>query len=552
MLKYKEKLKLVDYHVESRFLRLTTEDGYDFAFMPEGFKPEASWRYDNRLKRHNIIIASDLDNCAERSLWSRGRVAFAQRVYDHEGAHSLFTDRDNDLMKSLMEKAKIPFHLWNLMEDARIEAAWRKTFRRRFGWLRYLKLIDEGILHPILKALKDDGKPDPAIRLFLDCTRMENSHRNMAEWVRRDKDPKIQFEGKGEAKYGRRDLVRWYYRRSIYSYKTEEIISIVESWIKTFPETGGPGPEGAGGLKPGEGFAGPHGTDRPTPGAEGSGAMPKEAEDADGEEHTPIEDTIARNSGATESSKKDLTKDPPRPDLDPHERDEDKKLVIPENEYFSHRELRKIDTNRADALIRLFEKFLEGGEGIVTSRNPTNKIDFNKFMRGADDIYLRKGDDPYGVKKISFIMDCSSSMSGVIGDGCYLAYVLNELSRSRKIECKNMILSGGNYHRVPMPFDSRILNHLKAPGGIEGFANTMRRNAAELVSSDLTIFFTDGRITDEHIKKEEWHQKGVYTIGLYVGKPEMSEVLHEWFDSVLVRDEIENIADSLVQIIKRQ
>lgn len=555
MLKYKEKIKLVDYHIESRFLRLTTHEGYDFAFMPEGFKPEASWRYDDSLHRHNIIMATDLDKCADKKLWTRGKVTFVQRVYDHEGAHSLFTDRDHRRMLKLQEAAKIPFHLWNLMEDARIEAKWRKTFRRRFGWLRYLNLIDEGEPHPILVLLKATGQPEPAIRLFLDCTRMENSPRMMEDWVKRDKDPKIQFEGAGDPKYGRRSLIRWYYRRAIYSYKTEEIIPLVQSWLKTFPETGGSGGEGIGGLVPGEGFAGPHGTDRPDPGEAskpGAGAMPEDAEDADGTKHEEIEETVARSSGASESSKVEFKKDPPRPDFDPKERHDDKKLDIPDNHFFQKHALRKLDTKKADDLIRLFEKFLEGGEGIVTSRNPTNKIDFNKFMRGADDIYLRKGDDPYGVKEISFIMDCSGSMSGIIHQGCYLAYVLNELVRRRKINCKHMIVSGGDHFKLPMPFDARLLEHLYTPGGIEGFANTMRRNEAELVTSDLTIFFTDGLITDEHIKKEEWHRKGVYTIGLYVGNPSMSETLHQWFDSVLVRNEIENIADSLVQLIKRQ
>jgi hypothetical protein len=550
MLNYREKTRLVDYHIESRFMRLTTVDGYDLAFMPEGFKPEASWRYDNRISRHNIVIASDLDKCAERTLWSRGKMAFVQRVYDHEGAHSLFTNRANERMATLQKDAKIPFHLWNLMEDARIEAKWRRMFRRRFGWLRYLKLIDEMKGDPALEAIKAEGKPQPAVRLFLDCTRMENSPKLMEDWVKKDPDPKMQFEGAGDPKYGRRNLIRWYYRRAIHAAGTEEIIPIVQSWIKTFPETGGGGAEGSGGLAPGEGFAGPHGTDLPDPQDPGDGAMPEGAEAADGSEHKEIEETVARTSGASPSGGH-LKKDPPRPDLKVQDH-KDKKLVLPLNEFFGHK-IRTIDTKKADGLIRLFEKFLEGGEGVITSRNPTNKIDFNKFMRGADDIYLRKGDDPYGVKEISFVLDCSGSMSGVAEQGCYLAYVLNELVRMRKIECKNMILSGGNYAKVPMPFDPRILNHLHTPGGFEGFANTMRSNEAELVNSDLTIFFTDGEITDEHIRKEEWHRKGVYTIGLYVGEPgARSDKLHKWFDSVLVRNEIENIADSLIQIIKRQ
>jgi hypothetical protein len=79
----------------------------------------------------------------------------------------------------------------------------------------------------------------------------------------------------------------------------------------------------------------------------------------------------------------------------------------------------------------------------------------------------------------------------------------------------------------------------------------MRAHEKELVATDLTIFFTDGNITDEHIVKADWHRKGVYTIGLFVGEPERSKSLHRWFDSVLVRNDIESVADSLIQLIKR-
>lgn len=551
MLSYKEKIHLVDYHISSRFSRLTTEEGYDFAFMPKEHKPEASWRYDNARHRHNLILNENLDELAERKLTRIGRLSFTERIYDHEGAHSLFTDRDNKKLNVLQEKAKIPFHLWNLLEDSRIEAMWRKTFKRRFGWSRYLKTVDEEPLHPLLAAMKAAGAPMPAIKLYLDCIRMENGSRALKNWVGKDKDPKIAYEGKGKPKFGRRSLIRWYYRQALRAPDTASLIRIIESWIKTFPETAGGGPEGSGAVGAGSG-SGPHGTDMMNPkegDKPGAGAMPKEAKDADGTPHEEIKETVASMSVASESAKEPFeAAKVTRPDTDTAS----KVIELPNNEFFyKERELRQLDTKRADELIRLFAKFLEGGEGIVTSRNPTNRIDFNKFMRGADDIYLRKGDDPMGVKKISFIFDASGSMGGVAEEGCYLAYVLNELVRQRKIECRNMILSGGNYFKLPMPFDPRLLNHLHTPGGIEGFANTMRRNEKELVESDMTIFFTDGDITDEHISKEHWHRKGVYTIGLYVGAPEKSSSLHRWFDSVLVRNDIESIADSLIQLVKR-
>jgi hypothetical protein len=541
-----QKHRLVNYHIESRRRRLTTREGYDFAFVPPGADPEtAKWRYDQHLRRHNIIFNSALDSHADRDgLTYYDKSLFTQRVYDHEGAHSLFTTRDNKLLGDLQAKWKVPFHLWNLFEDSRIEANWRKKFGRRFKWLRYLLTVDE---EPVIPApipapeTKEEPKPISAIRLYLDCIRMENSPTKLNAWVEKDKDPEILFEGKGKRRYRRRNLVRWYYRQAIRKHKTENLLSLIASWIKTFPETSG---EGEGVILI---------LDMPNPEKkEGEGAeaaMPKEAEDADGSKHKPIHVTIklSGSGGGSEDSS-----ETPMPAKVKYVDDkESKKVEIPVSKFFSKNPVREMNFKRGENLIRLFEKFLEGGEGIVTSRNPTGRIDMRRFLRGAEDIYLRKGDDPYGVKKISFILDCSGSMSHAIEDGVYLAFVLNELVRRRKIECQKMIVCGGSNQAVPMPFNPEILRHLMAPGSIEGFAHAMREHEKDLLASDLTIFFTDGDITDEHIKKADWHRKGVYTIGLFVGDPSRSAALHTWFDSVLVRNSIESVADSLIQLIKR-
>lgn len=538
-----QKRRLVDYHIESRFTRLTTPEGYDFAFVPEGTEPEsAMWRYDKDLKRHNIVINSALEKLIDRSSRFGDQFVFAQRVYDHEGGHSLFTDRDNAKLGELQRKAKIPFHLWNLFEDARIEACWRRKFGRRFNWLRYLLLIDEEPKIPTLFSPKgEEGAPQSAIRLFLDCIRMENSPRKLMDWVALDKDPKIAYEGKGKPCYGRRSLIKWYYRRAIRGRDTANLLPMIVSWIKTFPETAPPGCAGSEMIicdMPGEGSG---------------GGMPKGAQDADGSKHKEIKKTIVAISGSGAGA--DAPKEAPKPAREEDEERRHKgesKKVVPISRFFTEKRQRKMNYKRGDNLIRLFEKFLEGGEGMTTSRNPTGKIDMRRFLRGAEDIYLRKGDDPYGVKRISFIMDCSGSMARAIEDGVYLAYVLNELVRRRKIECHKMIVCGGSNQAVPMPFHPDILAHIHAPGAIEGFARAMREHEKDLLASDLTIFFTDGNITDEHIKKAEWHRKGVYTIGLFVGEPERSSTLHQWFDSVLVRNNIESVADSLVQLIKRQ
>lgn len=540
MLDLKSKKRLVDYHIAMRRTKLTTADGYDLAFVPAEIPPpSAQWRYDNHRKRHNIIINNALDEIMDRpDLKPWEKLLCCYRVYDHEGGHSLYTERDNVKLKELAKKWKIPFHLWNVFEDARIEQKWRLEFRSRFNWERFFLYADE---EP--PSLREPGEPMNAIALFLDCIHMENSYLKARKWLAADKDPKILYRGKGKKAYGRRYLVHWFYKKAISSYGTEALPMWISYWLETFPETRGME------ICIGE----IHGGDLTF--EPGSGEMPGEAQDADGSEHKEIPETIKPFSGTGGGPKGSPTKKVAETSEEYHHKGESKviePMVLPSYPYFfaSDRQ-RTVDFAKADRLIRLFEKFLEGGEGTISSRAPSGKIDFRKFMRGADDIYIRKGEDPYGVKSISFIMDASGSMARACEEGVYLAYVLNELTKRRKIECKQMILSGGPNFSVPMPFDPRILNHLITPGGTEGFVRAMKEHEKELVQTDMTIFFTDGNITDEHIVKEHWHRRGVYTVGLFTGDPSRSSQLHQWFDSVLVRNDIEAVADSLVQIIKR-
>lgn len=537
MLTEYQKNRLTYYHILSQRVRLTTEEGYDFAFMPRGRDPLSGfWRYDNKRHRHNLVVNEAVDELATKAATPYLRLMFAARVYDHEGAHSLFTDRDNPKLVKEQARFGIPFHLWNLFEDARIEAAWRRRFKRRFRWLSYQIL--NGTLKSKSVALL---APESATDLFLDCIRIENSYQMATDWVKSDPNPKVLFQGEGKKLYGRRYLILWFYRRAIKALDTMALLPWILAWVKTFPETGSTGGSSRGTGIPGVGED-----------IAAGGEMPADARDADGNPHVPCKETIS-SSGTGAGT--DATVAPKAS----REEEEIREITtasvpppeIPKTMFFTPVAQRVMDTRKADRLIRSFEKFLTGGTAPVTTRNPGGRINMRQVIRQSPEIYQVADDDPLGVKKISFIMDCSGSMSRAIEDGVYLAYVLNQLVRKRKIECKNMILSGGKVQTIPMPFDYRILDYIQAPGHFEGFVRAMTENEAELISSDMTIFFTDGNITDEHIVKADWHRKGVYSVGLFVGNPERSSTLHKWFDSVLVRHDIESVADSLLQLIKR-
>jgi hypothetical protein len=187
----------------------------------------------------------------------------------------------DDMLKRLAA-AKVPFFILNLFEDARIEARWRQRFKRRFNWLRYELLMDEEPVIPtIFDAKGKEPGPKSAIGLFLDCIRMENSYAKLRAWVAKDKDPKVAYRGEGAAKYGRRQLIMWFYRRAIHCRDTLKLLPIMQAWCLTFPETAAPDCSDIVLIM----------IDMPM---EGSGCgMPDNAEDADGAKHKEIKETIS-------------------------------------------------------------------------------------------------------------------------------------------------------------------------------------------------------------------------------------------------------------------
>jgi hypothetical protein len=494
MLEEKIKTAVFDRDMAMRRKKFVGPEPIDLRFIS---KPTtAYWKFKDG--QHIIRISDQCDAIYREGkppMSKRQKRRFYIKVLEHERCHGEYTPRGSDLGETIT-KSGISKQLWNMFEDARIEHKWRSK-HGKFQWMLTCGLT---------------GHKNPSA-LFMDCKHLENARKPLREWLLSDEAEPATCNWDGdETKVVRtRVAVHQYFRMAIKAKTTEALFPILKSWIKTFPSEGG-----------GISIPGFFIEDIDSPADTGD-------DDEDGEPNPE-----------------------PVPDIDAST---DKEVELPDSNYISKEKVTEIDHDRAERLVRLFARWLRHGERHVMTSTPTPHLNMRRYVEGRSKFYRRRADDPLGVKSAVIIYDTSGSMAVVNKDGVYFLYIINALVKRGLLRCRELILSGGKPLALKLPLDPRIIEHIQCPGAHEGFANTMDKYRADLIETDLTLFFTDGHITDRAIDRAQWHEQGVYSIGMYVTDDpdlavERSREMEQYFDSVLVRQSIEGIADSLIQILK--
>ena len=108
--------------------------------------PTACWSWENIGKRskcmgHKIQIGTRLNKVCNADTASNERKfkKFVEAVIRHETEHGIQTVRDTKPLTDMLARNKLPFRLWNLFEDCRIEyaSATRTDGDGAFRWTNY-------------------------------------------------------------------------------------------------------------------------------------------------------------------------------------------------------------------------------------------------------------------------------------------------------------------------------------------------------------------------------------------------------------------------------
>jgi hypothetical protein len=174
----------------------------------------------------------------------------------------------------------------------------------------------------------------------------------------------------------------------------------------------------------------------------------------------------------------------------------------------------------------------------IRTDKPGRRIDLHRII--ADDyrcFITRQPGVLIGKPDVCMIVDCSGSMNGEpAAAGRHLIGVLSELTRRGRIN-GHVILSkasgrGDTFccQRFKLPMRPDDIARIPADGSAERLESSIRINEDLVRTSDITVIYTDGDITDSPIDKSGLHRKGIFTYGLYVGDITSIKSLNRYVD----------------------
>lgn len=469
----------------------------------------ACWVFDPSVG-HRIFVGDSCLDRARTDLSEAQRREYVSKFAHHERGHAMYTVRDRARVERWLSDADVPFGLYNLVEDARIENRYVResaaTFT--FDWTRY---------EPV-EARSLTSTPGTCTAAHV----VQCAFFNM-----------IQTEGDI-------DLVKglyppeWagvvkeaiaFHEAAVAASDSREAIEVAARMLKAHPQLR-QAAAGRCGLALGMSMQGP----------EGAASLAEFLRDEN--DSKPIEApgrSPTRSRGRSRSSNQDTSAD----------------LLSPTP-------VHALDTARIG---RLADRLC----GLSTRRDPVadvgtspgSRVSMRHALRGQARWHVRaEPARPRRVRRLLLVGDVSGSMQGApIQALALLTAALSEAQR-RGLLCGDVVLSTthpngrSRWQHRPLPWTldeaARIVPH-----DSEGLTQTLRHHDHLVEAADLVIVLTDGHIGGASIPHAQYRRRGKCVVGAYVIEdgvdPEgVIEKLSEHFDRLLVRGSVENLVNALV------
>ena len=430
----------------------------------------ACWEWDTTRApaRHRIHLGEDFrDVVKDRDVRENDRqmIAFAKSLLRHEACHALYTTKDTSEVARLLAAEKIPFRLWNLFEDARIEHVQRLATKKGNRWDRFRWWV----WTPSPEATDNPGT------FFWSLVNREAS-----SW--KTFTPAMP---KWEGKFGVNHKIGRFYRRAIEANDLPVMIQVLKDWIKEFPEPLSDMPRGSGTIG---GEADPNGdvTDSEKGGAGAS-------------EGDPDHDVKANPDAPTDEELRAID----------HYKD-----TYEGQPWARHTRVKgQVARNAAGKMESLMQN---AGFRPVRTATSGSRLHIPTAITGEANAF-RRNTVSKGRRKVVFLLDCSSSMFDVARQAKEMLWALCLLHRGGMIDL-TVWLSGQGHARFRPEWGLDKLNELITDKGCESLEATMNDPvvSAELIAAHSVIVYTDAAITDAPINTKAWRAKGVDLIGVYV------------------------------------
>lgn len=558
----------------------------------------AAWIYDAKSTEplNTIVIGEQALEAFAKEGYEEETL---QLLMHHELGHSRFTTRDMPLVKKQLEVHAVPFPLFNLFEDCRMERKVANEFGIEMYWEDVSKPEINGYGHYspeslLLMGVYHGGKYKPdTIDAFIGA----GIEKGIDE---------------GECERIAQRVTEYYYPKIVAQPSTFRLFPIMSEWREEFTTqeqrdreqqmqeladrmagllqqiaqalSGSPDSdeaEGDEGEGPGEGgtpesASGDEGDEQSDTG-EGKGGDSEDGKSDDSDEDgdkgrgkTQIEDmelseglsedddareefledtTVMADESVTDSGSKEKPEGKGAGDkiddfeCDTYTLDEHSNADL--TEYGGHR----FDRDVMKKLLPKFERILKDKERKTGTTRPSKRFHSRNLIADREKVYKRKEEVSVSKKSISLVYDCSGSMGLVMKDLKIIAAVVNRLAYQKKAEGYLILSSTCGYQSFKLPVNEKTIDAMAGSYGGEGLDETFEATLPLLRKSDYVFCVTDGDIGSRAVDQSALRRQGVDPIGLYCGREPVN--LYRWFRRVIWRRDIESLIEAIVKKVKQ-
>ena len=472
-------------YVEMQIEDILPNEVYEIYVKPD-FNT-ASWRYHEGV--HKIIIGEDIFVSLESDASDKLKYQCLHSYFYHELAHSIWTYRDLGAISKLLKHEKIPFILFNLFEDARIEEKMRHYLKRLFKWKKFEELT----------------LPKNPLEMLFYIIQCEHSKSDMA-LIRKEEAFNKVFD---------------FYKKTVKCVDSFDVIELLKEWIAFFPLTKNEIEE----MRYVEYLF--------VNEARYEGA--KEFEEL-------LVDTILvlESEGDTKESKRGRSK------LKTKQSTKSNLLTQePTDLCFNIQE--------RDKLLREMQKLFVDTKRNIATEAPSKRLNVKRLASGSKKIFRKKVLEKRVKKKVNIILDLSGSMQETMPNMHLIIDVMDSMSRANYIDATLILTAEKNgygaYEILEMPLQKGTIAKLQALNCAEGLDNTMRCNMQLLQRADYNWILTDGYIDEKPLDKKYFANKGIRTHAMYIGDIAVKQEMQLSFDYVLCEPDVMALTKKIFMMI---
>lgn len=474
----------------------------------------------------------------------------------HEREHARNTPQDLKKVTRDLRATGIPFHLFNLFEDARIEHISRQDMGGMFDWMVFEDLA------PV---------KDP-IALFLRCIQLEGA---ADEDALESEEP---WGKDGATTLGHvADSVQGYYTRAIQCAHAEHLYPIIVEFMTEFQQELKDREEEeskkGSGAGSGSGSSGPGEDEEDSESESRAGDLSTAAEaaeegdkffeefegdcevvggtDAEGKEAEAKARGKGKGSGDDEAPKGKCT---PGGQGIPESIAPQASGGRANTDAFLAQHAGSIDDafqKRVDALTTTLMQMFKRHSLPAATETPGRRMSGRHLARGELRFLHPRVFGGKGKRRYSIVYDCSGSMHGKPDrEGKLLLLALNNLAKRGYLE-GTLVLSGWvggrpGWLSYPFPVAEDIILRIYPSHSSEGLQAALEDNLKSLMGMDDVFVMTDACICDEPINREVFASRKIWPVGLYVGSKENATEMERHFPQNIIRDSIEQVVDAML------